>query len=476
MKQLTKVEHNLEQSRENKIENAFSQGIDSLSLFRIPVWNGTMKTAIDWIVSRARLRIDTRIGFANANNLNIAYDNRKLAKHYQECDSVFADGSGILFASLLKSNKIVENINGTDMLPRLCEALEQGEESIFLFGSEPGISEQAANNLKQTYPALRIAGTHHGFINSEIDNQKIINKINNSKASILLIAMGTPLQENWLSQFESRINVPIKLSVGGLFDFYAHKVSRAPTKMRSLGIEWIWRMIQEPNRMWRRYLVGNPLFLFRVLKEVYRQNFKHSIFSAAKRLFDLAAATTLLICLSPLFIFIAIAIKIESHGSVFFSQNRVGKNGVLFRFWKFRSMKKNAHLSQSKIQDLNESSGGILFKIRKDPRVTKVGQFIRRFSIDELPQLWNVVKGEMSLVGPRPALPQETLKYSQKDRERLSITPGLTCYWQVNGRSDLSFSEQVRLDIKYIKERSILTDLLILFKTIPAVLSGKGAY
>jgi len=194
-----------------------------------------------------------------------------------------------------------------------------------------------------------------------------------------------------------------------------------------------------------------------------------------KRSFDIIGALLFVLCLSPIYIITALAIKLEDRGPIIFSQTRVGKKGRHFKMYKFRSMICDAENLKAKLQDQNES-GDILFKIKNDPRVTKVGRIIRKFSIDEFPQFVNVLKGDMSLVGPRPPLPEEVELYSTHDIKRLATKPGITCLWQISGRSDISFAEQVMLDLKYIKEQSIMLDLFILFRTIPAVLNGKGAY
>ncbi len=196
-----------------------------------------------------------------------------------------------------------------------------------------------------------------------------------------------------------------------------------------------------------------------------------------KRVMDFVFALFFLIIFSPIFIITALAIYIEDPGNIFYTQTRVGKNGREFQFYKFRSMVMNADKMKDKLLDKNESGDGVIFKMKKDPRVTKVGRFIRRFSIDELPQLINVLKGDMSLVGPRPPLPKEVAEYSIADHKRLDVIPGITCIWQVSGRSDIPFEEQVELDKKYIREyNGIWSDLILLLKTVGAVLSGRGAY
>jgi len=194
-----------------------------------------------------------------------------------------------------------------------------------------------------------------------------------------------------------------------------------------------------------------------------------------KRIIDIAASAGGIIVLSPVYVTTALLIKLEDGGPIFFAQDRVGKWGRVFKMYKFRSMVVGADKMKDALLDQNES-GGVTFKMKRDPRITKVGQVIRRLSIDELPQLFNVLKGDMSLVGPRPPVPREVAEYELSDRRRLEIIPGLTCLWQVSGRSDIDFDGQVRLDVQYLECQSLRGDIILLLKTIPAVLSGRGAY
>lgn len=196
----------------------------------------------------------------------------------------------------------------------------------------------------------------------------------------------------------------------------------------------------------------------------------------AKRLLDIVVSTLALVALLPVFIVTALSIVVENPGPVFFVQTRVGRNGRHFRFYKFRSMVVNAEKLKSELAAQNESKDGVIFKMKKDPRITRTGRIIRKFSIDELPQLINVLKGDMSLVGPRPPVPKEVEQYTLEQRKRLHAIPGITGLWQVSGRSDIPFTDQVRLDLQYIQSAGIINDLRLLLRTIPAVLSGKGAY
>ena len=194
-----------------------------------------------------------------------------------------------------------------------------------------------------------------------------------------------------------------------------------------------------------------------------------------KDVLDRTLAGLILLLASPVLLLVAVAVKATDRGPVLFGQERIGQNGKAFRIWKFRSMRVGADAVVEDLAAQNEKDA-VLFKIRRDPRVTPVGRWLRRFSIDEVPQLWNVVKGDMSLVGPRPPLPREVAKYGYDTRRRLLVKPGLTGLWQVSGRSDLSWEESVRLDLHYVENWSVAMDAMILWKTVGAVLRGRGAY
>jgi exopolysaccharide biosynthesis polyprenyl glycosylphosphotransferase len=202
---------------------------------------------------------------------------------------------------------------------------------------------------------------------------------------------------------------------------------------------------------------------------------RDEIAMAVKRAFDVVTSAAALLALSPVLLLTAAAIKIESPGPIFFRQQRVGRNGRPFRMMKFRSMHTDAETRLEALRHLNEADGPV-FKIRNDPRITRVGRFIRRTSIDELPQFLNVLAGEMSVVGPRPPIPAEVRQYQRWQRRRLSVKPGITCTWQVSGRSDISFEKWMQLDLDYIDHWSLWKDLEIVFKTIPAVLLSRGAH
>lgn len=207
-----------------------------------------------------------------------------------------------------------------------------------------------------------------------------------------------------------------------------------------------------------------------------KQNLKdHRLYWVVRRAQDIFFSALALIVLFPILLIIGIAIVIDNpKAGPIFSQCRIGRDGKPFKFYKFRSMYPDAETRLNELLDKNEMDGPV-FKIKDDPRITRVGRFIRKVGLDELPQLWNILKGDMSIVGPRPALPREVEQYSEYERQRLYVTPGLSCYWQITPRrNDLSFEEWLELDIKYIQERSFLVDWKIIFKTVKVCLTGEG--
>jgi len=203
----------------------------------------------------------------------------------------------------------------------------------------------------------------------------------------------------------------------------------------------------------------------------YKKNVGYFII---KKIIDVIGSLCGILLLSPVMIVVAICIKLDSKGPVFFGQNRVGQDGKPFKMYKFRSMCTNAECLLEELRGKNEMSGP-MFKMKEDPRVTKVGRFIRNTSIDELPQLFNILNGEMSIVGPRPSLPKEVAQFTSFQKQRLIAKPGLTCYWQVSGRSDVDFEEWMEMDIEYLMNRSTFVDIGLIFKTVGVLFGDKGA-
>lgn len=201
---------------------------------------------------------------------------------------------------------------------------------------------------------------------------------------------------------------------------------------------------------------------------------ERKLYKILKRLMDICGAVVGLLLASPILLIVSVLIKLESKGPVVFSQTRVGLDGKEFKMYKLRSMVVNAEELKKKLEAQNEMSGP-MFKIKDDPRITKVGKFIRKTSIDELAQLVNVLKGDMSLVGPRPSLPKEVEQFEDWMLERLEVKPGLTCYWQVMGRNNIEFEEWMELDVKYVRERSLWLDIKLIFKTFFVLFGDKNA-
>ncbi len=480
-----------------------------LTMGGIRVANTNLEEAVDWITTRAAAARRTDVAFVNPHCMNIAHGNENYRGVLQSADRVFPDGIGIRVATRLRGYELESNVNGTDMFPVLAERAAAEGLSVYLLGAAPTVAATTAAVMTARFPGLRIAGTRDGFF-SEAEEAAVIDEINRSGASILLVAMGVPRQEMWLARHRERITIPVRIGVGGLFDFYSGRIPRAPHWLRELGGEWCWRLWQEPRRMWKRYLLGNAVFLMHAWAEARAEKrepneveilaawqvspFQRSLriagihasrqlrrtvlalARAAKRGLDILAAAAAMVVLSPLLVATMIAIRLDSPGAIFFRQTRVGRGGREFRMFKFRSMYLDAEARMAALEAENEMAGGVIFKMRNDPRVTRVGRVIRRLSIDELPQLWNVLAGDMTLVGPRPPLPSEVARYSPADRRRLEGDQGITCIWQVSGRSEIPFPQQVRMDVDYIESQSLWLDIKLLLRTIPAVLGARGAY
>ncbi|GAB4274353.1 MAG TPA: glycosyl transferase [Opitutae bacterium] len=228
-----------------------------------------------------------------------------------------------------------------------------------------------------------------------------------------------------------------------------------------------WAQAADPKRVraWRRRLW--------VKQWVWRVTI--GLAEYIKRALDIIISLGVLIFFSPLYLILMALVWLDGGRPVFYKQMRVGQSGKVFAMWKFRTMRRDAEFVQKDLIPLSDRQG-VAFKMRVDPRVTRVGRLFRRFSVDEIPQFWNVLKGDMSLVGPRPPVPEELTRYKASELRRLHVKPGLTCFWQIRGRADLPFEEQVRLDVLYIYSESFWKDLKILVLTIPAVLFGRGAY
>ena len=444
-------------------------------LFGLPLANAPADYTAAKIVDWAGEGRSMTINFVNAHCVNQAHGDDTYRRDLAASDLLLPDGIGIDLAARMCGAERPENLNGTDLFPRICERAAVEGTGLFLLGGLPGVADAAAEWACSQWPSLRIRGTHDGYFDP-LEEDALVERINASRAAILLVGMGVPFQERWIARNRARLKIPVVMGVGGLFDYYSGRVPRAPSPVRRMRCEWMWRLAMEPRRMARRYLIGNLHFMCRAAAEAARvRKFSSRIGEGAKRLFDIVAATLAILMLLPVFLLTALAVFAEDRGPVFFRQSRVGAKGQAFMMIKFRSMFTDAEERRAALLAQSDRAG-TCFKMLDDPRITRVGKIIRRLSIDELPQLFNVLGGSMSLVGPRPALPGEAESYRGNQWERLHGKPGITCSWQVKGRAEIPFHRQAIMDRAYLRHRSFAKDLRLLAMTVPAVLGGRGAY
>lgn len=247
---------------------------DKLNLFDLEIENMTMKQAVDLISYKLENNIRAKIYFVNPDCLNKIFGDHDYYDVLTRSDNIFPDGIGIKIAGKILKTPLKENVNGTDMLPFLCKSCIKNNKSIFLLGGKPGVAEKMKMALQIKYKGLKIAGTYHGYFDKVNENQNILKIINDSKSDILLVAFGAPYQEKWIDSNFLELNPSILMGVGGLFDFYSGNIKRAPSWIREIGLEWLYRFSREPKRMWRRYFVGNPVFIYKVLKFKFRKRIR----------------------------------------------------------------------------------------------------------------------------------------------------------------------------------------------------------
>jgi exopolysaccharide biosynthesis WecB/TagA/CpsF family protein len=474
----------------NHILSSANTSNEPVTLFGLSLQNDTLQETVSCLTRDLNQSIKKAVAFINADCINQLASNTEYQETLSTFDHLYADGVGMRIAAKMQGHHLVDNVNGTDLFPLLAGELEHSGKRIFLLGGKPGIAQKVAHYLEVNFPTAKVAGSRHGYFSND-ELPAVIEQINASAADVVLVAMGAPRQEHWIETNRSALNANLLIGVGGLFDFYSGSVSRAPLWLRKLSLEWVWRLMMQPTDKAKRYLIGNPTFLIRAWNDSRRSKYTQNMSIRLRRTFwrirpylgahlkrsvDIGASSLALILLSPLLMITALLIKRESSGAIIFRQIRVGKHGKQFSMYKFRSMFIDAEARLAELKQDNESKDGVIFKLKQDPRITSVGRFIRKLSIDELPQLVNVLNGSMSLVGPRPPLPSEVAQYDSPQTYRLQCKPGITCIWQVSGRSDIPFHQQVEMDIDYIQRKSIFTDISILLKTVPAVLLARGAY
>jgi exopolysaccharide biosynthesis WecB/TagA/CpsF family protein len=412
-----------------------------------------------------------RVNFMNAHCFNVMARDRQYAAAVNSADFLLPDGIGVALAAKMTGQQLSSNLNGTDFIPALLQEATKRGKSVYLFGGTPGTAKTAADKLIHRMPGLRVVGVRDGYGQAQSDAE-VVADINASGADIVLVALGVPMQELWLHRNAPYLDADLTMGVGAALDFFAGKVTRAPAVVRKAKCEWVWRLAMEPRRLAKRYLHGNVAFLARAAAVAARRVSRAAI---AHRTLDVVLAATALIVLSPLLAITAFAIKAESKGPALFTQTRIGRDGRPFTMVKFRSMVSNAEELRSTVL-AHSDRDGICFKSKSDPRITRVGRLIRRTSIDELPQILNVLLGQMSIVGPRPALPCEVAAYPERAFGRLAVKPGITGVWQVSGRADVGFDQMVEMDLAYTNGRNILLDLILIALTVRVVLTGRGAH
>ncbi len=249
---------------------------DKVSIFGIPMDNLTMQEALSWVMAasapspeqtlehkQGQEPTSKQLAFVNADCLNIAWRDPAYKATLRACDRVFADGIGLRLGGRMLGFELRDNLNGTDLYPLLCEAAAKAGRSLYLLGARPGIAAAAGEAMRSRFPGLLIAGSRDGYFTAR-DEPAVVEEINRSGAAILLVALGAPRQEQWIARNRDRLAPLVAMGVGGLFDFYSGRIRRAPPWMREIGMEWVYRLLQEPRRMWRRYIIGNPVFLYRV--------------------------------------------------------------------------------------------------------------------------------------------------------------------------------------------------------------------
>ena len=450
-----------------RIPSAPRPTLETVHVLGLPVVSESAKTVIDTLLAPGR----RHAFFLNAHCANVRTCNDAYADALTRADCILPDGIGVELAARMQGDQIMENLNGTDFVPTLLHEAARRGLSVFLFGARPGTADAAARKLALTIPGLRIAGTRDGHAGAA-DSVEVIADINASGADIVLVAMGVPIQEVWIDQYRDQLGAKLVLGVGALFDFLADNVRRAPLPVRRARLEWVWRLAMEPRRMAGRYLVGNVTFLARATAHAVRTA---DVISVQKRTIDLVLSGLSLVALAPLFLLAILMIRLDSRGPAFFRQTRVGRNGQHFAVYKFRSMYVDAEARRAALLATSDRAG-VCFKSRTDPRITRIGRLLRRTSIDELPQILNVFLGQMSIVGPRPALPVEVAAYPDRALERLDVKPGITGVWQVSGRADIGFDKMIDMDLAYVRSRSSLLDFILIALTFRAVFSGRGAY
>lgn len=444
------------------------KGLCHISLFDLNIISAPVQDVIGQILHSGRR---SRVAFFNAHCGNVMAKDAEYRGALQSADLVLPDGIGVEIAARMCGERLAQNLNGTDFVPILLTAAVAHGLSVFLLGGHPGVADTAAHQFCRQIPGLRIAGVRDGYQGCT-DNPAVVAAINQSRADIVLVATGVPRQDIWLARHAHLLNARITIGVGALLDFISGRVRRAPVCVRDMRCEWLWRLATEPRRLAGRYLIGNATFLARAAAYALPRRDYAAIGS---RGLELVLTAMVMALLAPLLVLIVVAIRLDSPGPALFRQTRIGLGGKPFTMLKFRTMATDASARRAALLAGSDRQG-ICFKSRNDPRITRLGRLLRRYSLDELPQLVNVLRGDMALVGPRPGLPEEVASYPVAALERLTVKPGLTGIWQLSGRAEIGFDKMVDMDVAYARSHSALLDLLLIAMTFRAIISGRGAY
>ena len=458
---------------------------------------------ISWIGLGLMTPGNKTLSFVDATVLNQCRDDKQAYEMLKRAELLVPRGQALQL-QLSVYNADLQPSAPTQMLydELLLELESRQLTTVFLAGDKKMVTALEPL-LLQRYPKLKCSvqtlNDQYHFSTAQLANQ-----LQQSESQVVISLLESPQQERMLSRLNRLMKDQLFIGIGtglpeSLIELKAtestlwrrislalrkkrHSILLKPTQWLGYAARWFEAKLRPQGDAAQLNLAllgsGWRSRLLRTLIAVKASSFRmrRAIGALLKRALDLIGVGTGLLLLSPMLIVVALLIKLSSPGPIFYSQMRVGLRGKLFRMWKFRSMYTDADKRKAELEAQNEMAGGVLFKMKRDPRITPIGRIIRRLSIDELPQLLNVLTGEMSLVGPRPALPQEVEAYPVLARARLEVKPGLTGLWQISGRSDLPFDKQVLLDTAYVHTQSTTNDIKLIAKTIPAVVSGKGAY
>ncbi|MGD1846221.1 MAG: WecB/TagA/CpsF family glycosyltransferase [Salibacteraceae bacterium] len=448
----------------------------TVRLFDLPVASGNLNDLVQHIHQAILHRRQLFQVSLNASKITAIQTNSLLADSVKDADLLTADGHSVVLASRLLGVPLPARVPGIDLFQQLMKLAHQKGYKVYLLGAKPHIVEQLAANFKQAYHPQVIAGYHHGYFTPE-EEDHIVQEINQSGAQMLFVGMTSPRKELFLKRNRQRLQrLNLIMGVGGSFDVFAGKVQRAPQWMQQNGLEWFFRFIQEPQRLWKRYLTTNLSFFGLTFSHFYHQQspgwrnwwgFGKGYVDRGKRRIDLLLSSLAIVLVFPwLFPILALAVKISSPGPVFFKQVRTGRNGKTFNCYKFRTMRVNGEADTRQAR-------------ANDERITRIGYFLRRSFLDETPQLLNVFGGSMSIIGPRPHMLKHTQDYSRlipHYRQRLTTKPGITGLAQIMGFFGSTetlplMKARIKYDLAYNQQLDLEMDLRIIGNTFQLIFS-----